>query len=137
MANSVMRKYEGLFLIDSATAAANWDATIKIVETMMNRAGATVLSMKKWDDRRLCYPIKGHHRGTYILTYFEASPGAIAGIERDVQISEEMLRVMILNAERIPASVIDAPTPDQMAAEGERRQDGGGDPAGEADGAPN
>ncbi len=115
MANRVMRKYEVMFLVDSASAASNWDATVKTIETIMDRAGAQSVNLKKWDDRRLCYPIKGHNRGTYILAYFEADPTSITGMERDVQISEEILRALILNAENIPDDIINMPTPDQLA----------------------
>jgi small subunit ribosomal protein S6 len=29
-----------------------------------------ILSSRRWDERRLAYPIKGQNRGTYLLVYF-------------------------------------------------------------------
>ena len=95
MANSVMRKYEGMFLADSAVSTSDWDGVLESIKTVMSRAGAEIVSLDKWDDRRLCYDIKGHNRGTYLLCYFNAPPAVISGIERDVQISEVLLRVLI------------------------------------------
>ena len=111
MSSSEVRKYEGMFLVDSTLANSNWDATEQAVQTILSRADAEVISMKKWDDRRLCYPVAKAVRGTYILTYFNADPSKITGIERDVQISEDVLRVLILKGDIIPQDIVDRPTP--------------------------
>ncbi|MBN2375626.1 MAG: 30S ribosomal protein S6 [Sedimentisphaerales bacterium] len=111
LAQGNKRTYEGLFLVDSAVASANWDDVIKTLNTVFKRAKAKASSITKWDERRLCYEINGHKRGTYILCYFDADPDSITGIERDVQLSEVILRVMILRADKIPAEIISEPTP--------------------------
>lgn len=120
MANSVRRKYEALFLVDAATATADWKEVLEATQTVMSRAGATIISLNKWDERRLCYEIKGRIRGTYILCYFDAPAESISGIERDVQISEVFLRVMILRTDNIPADIIDKPTPDMVMQQEEK-----------------
>ena len=120
MANSIVRKYEGMFLVDSASSTSDWDGVIESIKTIMARAGAEIDSLNKWDDRRLCYDIKGHNRGTYLLCYFDAPPGSISGIERDVQISEVLLRVLILNADRIPEEITTALTPAMAAKKREQ-----------------
>lgn len=105
------RMYEGMFLVDSAAAASNWDDVESELQRVFERASVEVLNLQKWDDRRLCYDIAGHKRGTYILTYFNAEPDRISGIERDVKLNETLLRVMILRADRIPESIRETPTP--------------------------
>ncbi len=115
MANSVMRKYEGMFLVDAAAASADWDGILAQINTVLDRAGAEVVSLEKWDDRRLCYEINKRNRGTYILCYFNAKPESLSGIERDVQISDDILRVLILRADRIPQDILDSPTPVKVA----------------------
>ena len=111
LAQGNKRTYEGLFLVDSAVASANWDDVIEALKTVFKRAKAVASSITKWDERRLCYEINDHKRGTYILCYFDAEPDSITGIERDVQLSELILRVMILRADKIPAEIISEPTP--------------------------
>jgi len=96
---TVKRLYEGMFLVDSAQAAADWDGVLEAIRTVLDRAGAEIVSMRKWDERRLAYEIKGVSRGTYILTYFKVDGRKISEIERDVQLSERIMRAMILNAE--------------------------------------
>lgn len=107
----IKRLYEGLFLVDSAEAASDWDGVIGAIEKMLVRADAEVVSIKKWDERRLAYEVNGKERGTYILTYFNGDPAKITGIERDVQLSERITRVMILRTDVMEQEDIDKDTP--------------------------
>lgn len=111
MAQDRKRMYEGMFLVDSSLATSNWEEVEAELQRVFERAEAEVLTLQKWDDRRLCYEIAGHKRGTYILTYFHVDPDRISGIERDVKLNEKLLRVMILRADRIPEPIREAPTP--------------------------
>ena len=123
MDHDVKRTYEGMFLIDSAVTAANWDEVKEAIETVFQRAGAEVVSIRKWEDQRLSYEISGCKRGTYVLTYFRALPDAIGRIERDVQLSELILRVLILRADHLSPEAMEAPTPIMQAAEAEGADD--------------
>jgi len=87
-----------MFLVDSAQAQ-NWDTIIATIKTILERVEAEIVSMKKWDDRKLAYEIGGKTRGTYILCYFRADGERIRDIERDVHLSERIMRVLILCAE--------------------------------------
>ena len=96
---TVVRKlYEAMFLVDSAQAQ-NWDAIITTITTILEKAEAEIVSIKKWDDRKLAYEINGKTRGTYVLCYFRADGERIRDIERDVQLSERIMRVLILSPE--------------------------------------
>jgi len=103
--------YEGMFLVDSALAGADWNRVISLIEKIFERAGAEVISLKKWDERRLAYEINHKDRGTYILTYFRVDGSMIQSIERDVRLSEDLLRVLILNAEVMSSEDIEKETP--------------------------
>lgn len=94
-----MKLYEAMFLVDSAKAAADWTGIEDAIKLVMQRGDAVLVSMKKWDERRLAYEVKGCSRGTYILCYFKADGSRIRDIERDVQLSEQFMRVLILSAE--------------------------------------
>ncbi len=102
--------YEGMFLVDSAQAS-DWDATIATLEKVLERADAEDVSMSKWDERRLAYEINGKNRGTYILCYFRADGEKIREIEKAVQLSERVMRVLILSAEQMTAEDVEKDTP--------------------------
>jgi small subunit ribosomal protein S6 len=107
---AVKRLYEGLFLIDSALAAQDWDGINAAIEKILKRADAEIVSMKKWNEFKLAYEIKGQTRGTYVLTYFNADGQKIAGIERDVQLSDKVMRVLILKADHLTEEDINKDT---------------------------
>ena len=110
------RLYEGLFLVDTAQAASDWDGTVAVIEKILSRADAEVVSMRKWDERPLAYEINKKGRGTYILIYFNGDPLKITTIERDVQLSEKVVRVMILRTDKMSEEQIAGDTPSEATA---------------------
>ena len=114
--------YEGMFLIDSALAGADWDGIIAAIRQILEKAGAEIVSIAKWDDRRLAYDIKGKSRGTYILSYFRIDGGRIQDIEKSVQLSEKIMRVLILSAERLSQEDIEKETPAMKQEKGEQEE---------------
>ncbi len=105
------RLYESLFLVDSGDAASDWDGINKAIEKILTKADAQIVSVRKWDERRLAYDINKKARGTYILVYFNGDTAKISQIERDVQLSEQIMRVMILRTDKMAQKDIDKDTP--------------------------
>ena len=103
--------YEGMFLIDSSLAGSDWDGIIAAIRKILEKAEAEIVSIEKWDDRRLAYDIKGKSRGTYILSYFRVDGGRIQGIEKSVRLSEKIMRVLILSGERLGPEDLEKDTP--------------------------
>jgi small subunit ribosomal protein S6 len=99
--------YEGLFLFPQ-TATANLQAAHDHLLDLLKRAEAEIVSLCKWDERRLAYEIKGNKRGVYFLTYFHAAPDAVSKLERDCNLSEQLLRSLVTRAELIPQEIIEA-----------------------------
>lgn len=103
--------YEGMFLVDSALAGSNWDGVNNTIKTILERAGAEIVTMKKWDDRKLAYEIRGKGRGTYILCYFRVDGQKIRDIEKAINLSEQIMRALILSAEKMSPEDIEKDTP--------------------------
>ena len=111
METVVKKLYEAMFLVDSAEAAADWEGVDKAIKTVLKRAEAEIVSIRKWEDRRLAYEIGGKVRGMYVLCYFRAAGERIHDIERDVQLSERIMRVLILCAEHMTEEDLEKDTP--------------------------
>ncbi len=103
-----LRTYEGMFLLDSAQAVKDWDATVGVVTGILQRYGAELALNGKWDERKLAYPVKKQRRGAYYLAYFHAPTDAITKIRGDLLLREEVLRFLIL------ALPEDQPVPDTL-----------------------
>lgn len=95
METALKRLYEGMFLVDSGIATVDWQKVLDEIQRVLDRAGAEVISLKKWDDRRMAYEINRKSRGTYTLVYFNCDTSKLSGIERDVQLSELLTRVLV------------------------------------------
>ncbi len=104
--------YEVMFLI-SQQEATDLAGIIEHIDTIFERAGAERLAMRKWDERRLAYDIDKQKRGVYILCYVAIEPSRVQSIDRDVNLSERIMRVMILRADHLSV--------DQMKAADGRR----------------
>jgi small subunit ribosomal protein S6 len=107
--------YEAMFLVDSADAGSDWDGVIAAITKILERAEVEIVSMRKWDDRRLAYDIKGKSRGTYLLCYFRSDGQMNQEIEKAVQISERIIRVLILSVDWMTAEDIEKDTPSTKA----------------------
>jgi small subunit ribosomal protein S6 len=92
--------YEAMFLIGQ-NVSADLTAVIQHINEILARGNAEVIAMRKWDERRLAYEIRGQKRGLYILVYFRAPGPDVAHIERDCNLSEKILRAMILRADHM------------------------------------
>lgn len=112
-----MNQYEAMFLFDP-TVGASFENCETEIRRLMGRAEAELLFCKKWDERRLAYKIKGRKRGVFVLTYFKAKPGMITPLERDVHISESVLRVLVLRADGVTPEMMEEAVETKGAAAG-------------------
>ena len=112
--------YEAMFLVDSADAGSDWDGVIAAITKTLERAEVDIVSITKWDDRRLAYEIKRKARGTYILCYFRSDGQNNQEIEKTVQISEKIIRVLILCVDWMTDEDIEKDTP---ATKAEKEKD--------------
>lgn len=101
MGTVAKKLYEAMFLVDSSETASDWDGVLTTITTILEKAKAEVVTIRKWQECRLAYEVNHKARGTYILSYFKADGEKIRQIERDVQLSQRIMRVLILNAEHM------------------------------------
>jgi len=92
--------YEGLFLFPQAVGGELQFAVDHITE-ILAKANAEIISLSKWDERRLAYEIDGNKRGIYFLVYFRANRTDLVKIERSCNLSETLLRSMMVRADHI------------------------------------
>jgi small subunit ribosomal protein S6 len=111
--------YEAMFLLGSGHAS-DVDGAIKIVRTMLERHEGKPIVLKKWDERKLAYEIRSEKRGLYIIAFFTAPSPAITAIVRDVELSDQVLRVMITRADHLNADEMAAVEPQPIIPREER-----------------
>ena len=119
--------YEGMFLLDSAKVAVNWDDAVKHVHAILTKHEAEIVASRQWDERRLAYPVEGHKKGTYLLTYFRTEGSTLKEIVADCHLSDLILRELIL---KVPVKLAEhlvnlamTSTPNVDAEEGGREEE--------------
>jgi small subunit ribosomal protein S6 len=112
-------QYEAMFLLP-AGATAEMDKSLAAVKGIIERHAGDVVVLKKWDERKLAYEIKAQKRGLYIIAYFNAPAAAVSAIERDVNLSEDILRVMVTDAEHMNKDEMAAVEPQPIVPKEDR-----------------
>jgi len=95
-----MAVYEGMFILEPGRYSRDPGAVAQQVSDLITQHGGEVLAARLWDERKLAYPIKGHKKGVYWLTYFRMPGGdGLANLERQCEISDEILRKLVLRVD--------------------------------------
>jgi small subunit ribosomal protein S6 len=97
-----------MFIWDSNRFSRDPSATAQQVQSMVEKAGGEVLASRLWDDgRKLAYPVAGHKKGTYWLTYFNLESTRLHEVNRACQLNDSLLRHLFvkLDARVAPALV--------------------------------
>jgi small subunit ribosomal protein S6 len=107
MSDEATNVYEGLFLFPQS-ATGNLQAAVDHLTSLFERVGAELISLAKWDERRLAYEIKGNKRGVYFLAYLRVAGTKMSEFERACNLSEHLLRAMMTRADHPDAATIEA-----------------------------
>lgn len=99
--------YEGMFLVDNQVVREDWRKAKGLVGDLLRKHGGTVQCLRRWDERRLAYPIQGRRRATYFLAYYEMPPTGIDGFRRDMDLSESILRYLLISVPAVPEGEIE------------------------------
>lgn len=94
-----LNTYECMFLLDTNKVSGDMDGAARQLHAILEKHHAEVLASRPWDERRLAYPIKGHKKGLYYLTYFRTEGKNLAPIERDFALNEMILRQLVIRIE--------------------------------------
>jgi small subunit ribosomal protein S6 len=92
--------YEAMLLFPQS-ANVDLKGTVEFIKETLTKNGAEIVSLKKWGDRQLAYPINKQKRGVYILTYFNAPTDKLAAIDRAFNLSETVMRHLITRADHL------------------------------------
>lgn len=111
-----MHQYELMVIldpeIDERTVAPSLDKFLAVVKN----AGGTVENVDIWGRRRLAYEINKKSEGIYAVVNFTSEPAAAKELERQLGLSEAVMRIKLLRAEEAIARVAAEQKRDQAKA---------------------
>ncbi|MGB7157222.1 MAG: 30S ribosomal protein S6 [Tepidisphaeraceae bacterium] len=111
--------YEAMFLLGPG-GATEPQAALDLCKSFIERHGGKIKVIKKWDERKLAYEVNGQKRGTFVISYFTAPGAAVGPLERDVKLSEDVLRVLVTKADHLNEQEMNAVEPQPIQPREER-----------------
>lgn len=96
------RIYEIMYLLDNNAVRAGWKEAKAAATALVEKHGGKVLTARRWDERKLAYGIRQRRRGTYLLTHAELEAPGVATLRRELDLTESVLRYLILKVELVP-----------------------------------
>ncbi|MEY5004570.1 MAG: hypothetical protein RLZZ594_600 [Actinomycetota bacterium] len=112
-----MHKYELMVILDPTveerTVAPSLDKFLNVIRN----ANGTVDNVDIWGRRRLAYEIKKHAEGIYAVVNMTADSAAIVELDRQLNISEAVLRTKVLRADEAVVNIKPVSVPEVSAEE--------------------
>ena len=100
--------YECLFILDSNRYARDPNGVSAAIPEMVKNLSGEVLANRLWNEQRLAYPINGHRKGTYWLTYFRLESTRLSEFNRACQLNDNILRNLTLKVDpRLVDTLVD------------------------------
>lgn len=94
-----MKRYEGLFILNTAGKEEGVTDLIEKVRSDINAAGGKVETVQKMDKRPFARVAdKQHSSGFYLNVIFEVAPAAIAPLRAKFALNGDVFRVSFTNA---------------------------------------
>ncbi|MCL2580534.1 MAG: 30S ribosomal protein S6 [Oscillospiraceae bacterium] len=97
MANQIMR-YETILVFNVALGEEAVSGLCEKFKTLIAE-NATVEKIEEWGKRKLAYPIEDETEGYYLLFHYESKPDFPAELNRVLEITEGVLRHLIVRNE--------------------------------------
>jgi len=94
-----LRDYELVLIISPEVVEGKFDVVVDNVSQFITENGGTVSDVERWGKRRLAYPIEHFAEGSYVLTHFSLKPALTKELEANLQISEEVIRHLLVKIE--------------------------------------
>ena len=94
-----MNKYELALIVNAKIEDDARAAVVEKAKDYITRFGGTVTDIDEWGKKRLAYEIQKMNDGFYYFIKFEAETTAIAEIESQMRIMDNVLRYLCVKVE--------------------------------------
>lgn len=92
--------YELMYIVRPDLDEERQAAVIASMTNAVTSRGGEIASETNWGRKRLAYPIQDFREGIYVILEFRADADQIAPLDRQIRLTEEVIRHLILRPER-------------------------------------
>lgn len=124
-----MPLYEHIFLARQDVTSQQVEAMVETYKSVIEQNGGKVEKTEMWGVKSLAYRIKKNRKAHFTLFNIDAPAPAVAEMERQMSISEDILRFMTIRVEELetePSVMMQKRDRDERKDRERRERDGGG-----------
>jgi len=97
-----MNFYETVIILRQDMQTAQAEVLVDKLQEHLTSAGGRITRREYWGLRNFAYRIRKNRKGHYTLLNYQAPHEAVQEMERNMRISEEVLRYLTLRTETLP-----------------------------------
>jgi small subunit ribosomal protein S6 len=104
-----MPLYEHVFLVRQDASAPQVEALTQQFKSVVESNGGKVPKVENWGLRSLAFRVKKNRKAHYSLLNIDAPPAAVAEMERQMSINEDVIRFMTIKVDELeegPSAVV-------------------------------
>lgn len=122
-----MPNYENVFIGRQDLSSAQVEALTDSYAAIIEEQGGKILKREHWGLKSLAYRIKKNRKGHYVMLDVEAEWPALAEVERQMRLSEDIIRFLTVRVEEVTEDPSPMMTRRDRDERRPRRDDRGGD----------
>ncbi|MDG5495038.1 MULTISPECIES: 30S ribosomal protein S6 [Azospirillaceae] len=96
-----MALYETILICRQDISSAQVESLTETFSNILKEQGGSVVKTEQWGLKTLTYRIKKNRKGHYVYLGLDAPAAAVAEMERNMSINEDVLRYMTVKVEKI------------------------------------
>jgi small subunit ribosomal protein S6 len=93
-----LRDYELVTIVRPDIADENLTTVTDQIGQWVGGQGGEVTKVDVWGRRRTAYPIRDFREGNYVISQIRLEPRATTELERNLKLSEDVLRYLLVRA---------------------------------------
>ena len=97
-----MSYYECVFIARQELSASQAEQLADQMAEIVTANGGEVKAREYWGLKNLAYRIKRNRKGHYTQFHLDAPPAAVSELERNMRISDDVLRYLTLRLDELP-----------------------------------
>jgi small subunit ribosomal protein S6 len=124
-----MPLYEHIFMARQDVTSQQVEAMVDQYKGVIEQNGGKVEKTEMWGVKSLAYRIKKNRKAHFTMFNLDAPPNAVAEMERQMRISEDILRFMTIRVDALetePSVMMQKRDRDERKDRERRERDGGG-----------
>lgn len=96
-----MPLYETVFIARQDISGAQAEALAEHFANILTENGGTVKKTEHWGLKTLSYRVRKNRKGHYVMFNLDAPPAAVAEMERNMRLSEDVIRNVTFRIESV------------------------------------